>query len=83
MNGAWGTLAVGLFAKSKVDDIEFNGLLYGGGMYKLGVQALAVVTIATWSLVTTYLLLWVRFFYRELCSKVLKEAFLLLLQGVD
>ena len=30
MNGAWGLLAMGLFAKKKVDDMEYDGLLYGG-----------------------------------------------------
>ncbi len=40
--GAWGTLAVGLFA---VD----SGLFYGGGAHLLGVQALGVVTAFAWA----------------------------------
>ena len=40
--GAWGTLAVGLFA------VE-GGALYGGGWSLLGVQALGVVTAFVWA----------------------------------
>ena len=58
MNGAWGLLAVGIFAKNDIEGIEYNGLLYGGGLYSLGVQALAVLAIAIWTVITTALLLW-------------------------
>ena len=44
-NGAWGTLAVGLF------DTE-SGLFYGGGVHQLGIQALGVVAVAVWMAVT-------------------------------
>ncbi len=43
--GSMGTLLVGLF------DTE-NGLLYGGGVRLLGVQALGIITVAAWVTVT-------------------------------
>ena len=49
--GAWGTLAVGLFA---VD----GGLFYGGGLSLLGVQALGVVTAFAWAFGLGLLLFW-------------------------
>ncbi|MCL2050260.1 MAG: ammonium transporter [Lachnospiraceae bacterium] len=44
--GAWGALAVGLFA------IDGIGLFYGGGFSQLGVQAVGVASIAAWTIVT-------------------------------
>lgn len=46
--GAWGTLAVGLFATE-------GGLFYGGGVYQLCVQALGLVSVAAWVLVTMFI----------------------------
>ncbi len=43
--GAWGTLAVGLFANT--DDIR--GLFYGGGFSRLGIQALGVISVFAWA----------------------------------
>ncbi|MDD3231147.1 MAG: ammonium transporter [Oscillospiraceae bacterium] len=48
INGALGTILVGLFAKYPLNDTfkENSGLFYGGGAKLLGVQALGVVTVA-------------------------------------
>ncbi|XP_072049661.1 putative ammonium transporter 2 [Amphiura filiformis] len=49
--GMWGMLTVGLFGA--VDELEefelYNGLFAGGGFKLLGIQALAVVCIASWT----------------------------------
>ena len=44
-NGAWGTIAVGLFNTE-------SGLFYGGGVHQLLIQLLGVVAVAAWMLVT-------------------------------
>ncbi|NDL68862.1 ammonium transporter [Clostridiales bacterium F-3ap] len=49
VNGALGTVMVGVFA---VD----GGVLYGGGFGLLGVQALGVVAVLAWTLLTTYII---------------------------
>lgn len=51
MNGIWGTLAVGLFATKTAPASEINGLFYGGGLHQLGLQALAVISVAAWTAV--------------------------------
>ena len=43
--GIWGTLAIGFF------DLT-NGLFYGGGISQLGVQAIGVVAVITWTALT-------------------------------
>ena len=54
--GVWGTLAVGLFAKPIAvgDDVisDITGLFYGGGAELLGIQALGILAIASWTIVT-------------------------------
>ncbi|MCH5297725.1 MAG: ammonium transporter [Ruminococcus sp.] len=50
-NGIWGTLAVGLFATGNGQD-EITGLFYGGGFSQLGIQALGVLAVAAWTIVT-------------------------------
>ncbi len=46
--GAWGVLAVGLFATR-------GGLFEGGGLHLLGVQALGLVALSAWAFGTTWL----------------------------
>jgi Amt family ammonium transporter len=43
-NGIWGTLAVGLFGRAALG-LPQEGLLYGGGLAQLGVQALGVFCV--------------------------------------
>ena len=45
--GIWGTLAVGLL------DITGGGLLYGGGVTLLGVQAIGVLAVIAWTSIVT------------------------------
>ncbi len=52
VNGAWGTLAVGIFA-------EEGGLLYGGGFKLLGIQALGVVSVFAFAMTTGLVLFYV------------------------
>ena len=54
LNGIWGTLAVGLFATDSVPGFGLadKGLFYGGGFTLLGKQALGVLTVGTWTVVT-------------------------------
>lgn len=49
INGAFGTLAVGLFAKD-------GGLLYGGGLNMLLSQLIGVVSVAAWAIGTGLIL---------------------------
>ncbi|NLD99306.1 MAG: ammonium transporter [Fibrobacter sp.] len=48
INGAFGTLAVGLFAEASYSD-GVNGLLFGGGFAQFGVQAIGVLTAFGWA----------------------------------
>ncbi|BFZ01122.1 hypothetical protein BsWGS_04161 [Bradybaena similaris] len=60
-SGAWGLLAVGLFAADdKVENLTSgrNGLFHGGGFYMLGVQTMAVVCESAWSAGSTFILLY-------------------------
>ena len=58
MNGMWGTIAVGLFATGKGQD-GITGLFYGGGFAQLGIQAVGLVSVAAWTIVTCTLLFFV------------------------
>ncbi len=55
VNGMWGTLAAGLFATETAPEATVNGLFYGGGFHQLGVQAIGVLAITAWTVVTMYL----------------------------
>lgn len=58
VNGAWGTLACGLFGAEKVLGIaETNtGLFYGGGITQLGTQFIGVVAGFLWAFITGLIL---------------------------
>ncbi|TYQ16497.1 UNVERIFIED_CONTAM: ammonium transporter [Acetivibrio alkalicellulosi] len=47
--GALGTIMVGVFSTD-------GGLLYGGGLSQLGIQAVGVVAVAAWTLTTSFIL---------------------------
>lgn len=57
-NGAWGALAIGLFATGKGQD-GITGLFYGGGFNQLGIQAVGVLAIGAWTAVTMFILFFV------------------------
>jgi len=44
INGIWGTLAVGIFGK-KALGLANDGLIHGGGLTQLGIQALGVLSV--------------------------------------
>lgn len=50
--GAFGTLAVGLFAYHG----DFLGLFYGGGFKYLAIQFVGVISVAAWTLITGFIL---------------------------
>jgi Amt family ammonium transporter len=54
--GMWGTIATGLFASSLINSGGPNGLFYGNPA-QLGIQAVAVVIVAAFAFVGTYVLL--------------------------
>ena len=51
--GAVGTLLVGVFAEAAYAGEGVNGLLYGGGLKLLGIQAMGVLAVFAWVVVTT------------------------------
>lgn len=53
LGGAWGTLALGLFAEARFSADVGNGLFFGGGAGLLGVQALGVVAVGAFVLATS------------------------------
>ncbi len=51
MNGLWGTLAVGLFGQKSLG-LANNGVLYGGGLGQLGIQAFGTFVCAAFAMVS-------------------------------
>jgi Amt family ammonium transporter len=51
--GIWGTLAVGIWGNVEGTAV---GLLHGGGLAQLGVQALGVVSVGAWAALTSLIL---------------------------
>jgi Amt family ammonium transporter len=52
--GAWGTLAVGLFAQEAYGGV--NGLFFGGGLSQLLAQATGVISVFGWVFVSAFIL---------------------------
>jgi len=52
VNGAWGTLALGLFATD-------GGLLYGGGWKLLGIQAIGVISVFAFTITCGFALFYI------------------------
>ena len=53
IGGLWGTLAIGLFQTTYVNDVGVNGLFYGGGAEQLGKQAVGAFAVLAYSLIAT------------------------------
>ena len=51
MNGIWGTMAVGIFGQSSMG-VANDGLVYGGGITQLGIQALGTFASAGFALIS-------------------------------
>lgn len=56
IGGMFGTVMVGLFADSAMSPGIENGLLYGGGLHLLGVQALMVLVVFAFAFVLTLII---------------------------
>jgi len=52
----WGTLAIGLFQTTYVNDVGVNGLFYGGGVDQLGKQAIGAGAVLAYSFVATLII---------------------------
>ncbi|MEM7184416.1 MAG: ammonium transporter [Spirochaetota bacterium] len=55
--GAWGTLAVGLFASPSFGDAK--GLFYGGGFSLFGVQLVGVAVAFAWAFFTSFIVFFI------------------------
>lgn len=56
VGGVLGSLLLGFFAESAINSDSANGLLYGGGFSLLGSQVLAVVAVAVFSFIVSWLI---------------------------
>jgi Amt family ammonium transporter len=56
VGGLWGTLAIGLFQTTYVNDTGVNGLFYGGGLAQLGKQAVGAFAVLFYSLIATLII---------------------------
>ncbi|TDV39775.1 ammonium transporter [Actinophytocola oryzae] len=56
VGGLWGTLAIGLFQTTYVNDVGVNGLFYGGGLSQLGKQAVGAFAVLFYSLIVTLII---------------------------
>jgi Amt family ammonium transporter len=58
--GSWGTLALGLFAQDKfAPGTTGNGVLFGGSWKLLGAQALGMISVFAWCVISGFLLFYV------------------------
>ena len=55
--GIWGTLSTGIFATSELAVVGRAGVLYGGGLEQLGVQAMGITVSAGYAFAVSFLLL--------------------------
>jgi Amt family ammonium transporter len=61
MAGVWGTLALGFLTVPELAarlDTGSAGLLYGGGLHQLGVQALGLAAVGAFTFGASFLILW-------------------------
>jgi Amt family ammonium transporter len=62
MAGVWGTLSLGFLAMpSLAESLDWGqgGLLYGGGLHQLGVQALGLAAVGAFTFTASFAILWV------------------------
>ena len=56
VGGLWGTLAIGFFQTTYVNDTGVSGLFYGGGVTQLGKQAIGAFAVLAYSLIVTLII---------------------------
>jgi Amt family ammonium transporter len=60
VNGAWGTLSVGLFAQASYGEASgagaINGLFFGGGFSQLWTQLIGIITVFLWVFISALIL---------------------------